>query len=430
MQRPCLLSALGALTVMFPGRAEAADCASPKPEWVFCDDFESTRDQSGQLGLWDDQGLGPQNLVITTDPTIVHGGARALQITAHKGQDTGGEPTKWFLPSYDQIYVRFWTRFAADYNYLHHMVFIGASEASNKWAAFGTAGCRPSGTNFFVTQVEPFSESGAHAPPGAWGFYTYSNDMKCDPGATCANYADAQQICNDCATKGSPCTSGLECCWGANDLASPAVSATLGKWTCVEARVEANVGGASNGTQTLFVDGRQVGQWSGIRFRSDDALKINSLGLWHYVTDDVYAAGQSQETLWFDDVVVSTAPIGCASEPTPDAGTSEGGAGDAGGAGGASMDAGGARGGHRRRRCFVRRRRRRCRRWGRWGERDTVQRDDWGSLRLSRRGISYERRRPRDDRVVPIVRRATAQKRHAKPPIRHRVENFFQRIKR
>lgn len=332
-----------AALITIAARAGAQECASPKSEWLFCDDFESSQDQNGNLGLWDDQGLGPQNLVITTNPADVHRGARALEITAHKGQDTGGGPTKWYLPGVDDVYVRFWTRFSTSYNYLHHMVFIGASEASNKWSAFGTAGCRPSGTNFFVTQVEPFGENGQHAPPGAWGFYTYSNDMACDPGATCANYNDPQQVCNDCATKGSPCTNGLECCWGANDIATPPVIATLGTWTCLEARVQANTNGQSNGVQTLWVDGTQVGQWPGIRFRTDDALKINSIGLWEYVTDDVYASGQTEETLWFDDVVVSTTRIGCGA--TPDGGAAAGSGGVSSGGAGGSAGSGGANAG-------------------------------------------------------------------------------------
>ena len=340
--------------VTLSGRASAQECAAPQSEWLFCDDFESSLDQNGQLGLWDDQGLGPQNLVLTSAPGDVHRGTRSLEITAHKGLDTGGGPTKWFLPGYDDVYVRFWTRFATSYNYLHHMVFIGASEASNKWSAFGTAGCRPSGSNFFVTQVEPFA--GTYPPPGAWGFYTYSNDMQCDPGSTCANYNDPQQICDDCAGKGSPCQNGLECCWGTNNIAAPPVITPLGAWTCLEARVQANTNGQSNGVQTLWVDGVQAGHWMGIRFRTDDALKINSLGLWHYVTDDVYASGQTQETVWFDDVVVSTAPIGCgpAASGTGGAGGSAGsstggsagsptggGAGGAGGSGGAAAGVGG-----------------------------------------------------------------------------------------
>jgi len=331
-----------AVVVLTPRIAATQECAQPQPGWLFCDDFESNADQNGQLGLWDDQGLGPQNLVLTNDPANVHGGARSLEITAHKGQDTGGGPTKWFLPGSDEIYVRFFTRFSASYNFLHHMVFIGASEASNQWAAFGMAGCRPSGSNFFVTQVEPFSGFGTYPPPGAWGFYTYSNDMQCDPGSNCANYADPQQICDDCASKGSPCSNGLECCWGTNDVASPEVVSPLATWVCLEARVQANTNAQSNGVQTLWIDGAQVGEWSGIRYRTDDALKINSLGLWHYVTDDVYASGQTQETVWFDDVVVSTSPIGC-QRSGGSGGSSVGAGGNGSGGAGTGASGGGSR---------------------------------------------------------------------------------------
>jgi hypothetical protein len=170
-----------------------------------------------------------------------------------------------------------------------------------------------------------------------------------DPGSSCANYADPQQICNDCAARGSPCDNGLECCWGTNDIASPAVVARLATWTCIEARVQANSGAQANGSQTLWVDGAQVGEWQSIRFRTDDALKINSLGLWHYVTDDVYATGQTEETLWFDDVVVSTAPIGCgaAGSSAGEAGADAAGgsSGDAAGGSGASMSGGSSTGG-------------------------------------------------------------------------------------
>lgn len=325
--------------------ALAQECQSPAAEWVFCDDFEAADDQNGNLGLWDDQGLTPSNLVLTSDPQIVHSGQRSLEITAHKGMDTGGGPTKWFLPGSDEVYFRFWARFAPDYHYTHHLVFVGASQASDQWSAFGMAGCRPNGANFFTTSIEPFSENGNHPPPGAWGMYSYSVDMQCDPGSSCANYANPQQICDDCAARGSPCNNGLECCWGANNISDPPTISTLGEWVCVEARVQANTASQPNGSQTLWVNDAQVGEWSGILWRTDDALKINSLGLWHYVTDDVYADGQTQESIWFDDVIISTAKIGCGDpgNPATGAGPSSSSTGASGGPAGTS-GAGGASG--------------------------------------------------------------------------------------
>lgn len=327
---------VGAAVWGMPGIVGAQECAAPGAAWVFCDDFEDAADQDGNLGLWDDQGLHPNNLVLETDAAVVHSGSRSLRITAHRGQDTGGGPAKWFLPGYDEIYVRFWVRFAPDYNYTHHLVNVGANEASNQWSSFGTAGCRPNGANFFTTSIEPFSEFGNQPVPGAWGFYSYSMNMSCDPGANCANYADPQAICDGCATKGSPCNNGLECCWGDNNITSPPVISERGSWTCIEAHVAANTGGQPNGSQTLWVDEQEVGSWSGVQWRDDDNLKINSLGLWHYVTDGVYADGQTEQTIWFDDVVISQAKIGCGPMGNPATGASSGSGSEASGSGNGS----------------------------------------------------------------------------------------------
>ncbi|HJZ87455.1 MAG TPA: hypothetical protein VKN99_19910 [Polyangia bacterium] len=332
----------------FLGRlARAQECANPPAGTIFCDDFEASADQNGQLGLWDDQGSAPGNLVLTTTAGHVFAGQRALEMTAHKGLDTGGGPLKWFLPGYDQVYARFYVQFDTNYHYLHHFVTLLANQASDRWSAFGMAGCRPSGTNFFTSGLEPWFDWGNNAPPGAWNFYTYYPDMSCDPGARCSTYADPQSICTQCGTRGSPCASGLECCWGNSFLPSPLRIPTLSAWYCMEMMVQANTGGQANGSQSMWVDGTQVGQWGGIRWRTDDSLKINALALWHYVTDDNYAAGQTSETVRFDNVVVSTSRIGCVQVAGPDGGAGSGGGpggsagGGAGGAGGAGGSAGG-----------------------------------------------------------------------------------------
>ncbi|HEV8321716.1 MAG TPA: hypothetical protein VG389_08900 [Myxococcota bacterium] len=330
-----------------PRAAAAQECATPALEWLFCDDFESAADVDGNLGLWDDQGLTPSNLVLTTDPLRVHGGAHALEITAHMGADTGGGPAKWFAGA-DTVYLRFWTQFEETYNYPHHFVTLLATRTDDMWSAFGMAGCRPAGDNFYTTGIEPWSNWGGNPPPGAWNFYTYSVDMTCDPGATCMNYADPAMICTDCAARGSPCDNGPECCWG-NGYGPPvpAVSA-LGAWVCVEAMASANTPGADDGAQAFWIDGTPMGAWSDVTWRTDPTLQWNALALWHYVTDDNYRPGQTQETVWFDDVVVSTAPIGCGAggpPPGPDAGA--GGATDAGGSGGDGGGPGGGGGGGR-----------------------------------------------------------------------------------
>jgi hypothetical protein len=302
--------------------ARAQECANPGAGWLFCDDFESTTDQTGALGLWDDQGSAPPNLVITTNPVNVRSGRRALEMTAHKGLDTGGGPTKWFLPGADTIYARFYVKFDLNYGYLHHFVSLAANRASDKWSAFGMAGCRPSGSNFYISGLEPYPDYGANPQPGAWNFYSYFTSMMCDPGSSCANYANPTAICSQCASRGSPCSNGPECCWGSSFLPTPKQIPALARWYCMEMRLNANTGAVANGGEAMWIDGAKVGEWNNISWRTDDTLKVNALALFHYVTDDNYAGAQTQKTVWFDDIVVSTQPIGClVGGNSPDAGS-------------------------------------------------------------------------------------------------------------
>lgn len=54
-----LLALLATAALASPPGALAQECAKPRPEWLFCDDFEADADKTGALGLWDDQGPTP-----------------------------------------------------------------------------------------------------------------------------------------------------------------------------------------------------------------------------------------------------------------------------------------------------------------------------------------------------------------------------------
>jgi hypothetical protein len=72
---------------------------------------------------------------------------------------------------------------------------------------------------------------------------------------------------------------------------------------------------AADGEQAFWVDGRLVGEFKGIRWRTSDQLKLNTFWLLYYVTEQ--AAQQNNDTdpnrvyeVWFDDVVLATEYIG------------------------------------------------------------------------------------------------------------------------
>ena len=53
-------------------------------------------------------------------------GKRSLRSTATLGENTGGGVTKWF-ESAPSVHVRFYVKFAADCNYVHHFATLRAN---------------------------------------------------------------------------------------------------------------------------------------------------------------------------------------------------------------------------------------------------------------------------------------------------------------
>jgi hypothetical protein len=73
--------------------------------------------------------------------------------------------------------------------------------------------------------------------------------------------------------------------------------------------MQANTPGQDNGVSRYWIDGEQGHELTGIGWRDVPELGLNRVRLHHYIeTGD---AQSHSNVVWFDDVVVSTEPIGC-----------------------------------------------------------------------------------------------------------------------
>jgi hypothetical protein len=71
----------------------------------------------------------------------------------------------------------------------------------------------------------------------------------------------------------------------------------------------------ADGAQALWIDGKEVGGWTGIRWRTDGELKVNGLWMLYYITENAGRQNSVKEPrkvnrVWFDDIVVSDSYIG------------------------------------------------------------------------------------------------------------------------
>ena len=71
----------------------------------------------------------------------------------------------------------------------------------------------------------------------------------------------------------------------------------------------------ADGAQALWLDGKEVARFEGIKWRTDLRLKVNGLWMLYYITANAARqnkVGKPREanTVWFDDIVVATEYIG------------------------------------------------------------------------------------------------------------------------
>jgi len=273
---------LGGLAAKYPGDVGLKN----DPDVLFADDFES-----GDMKKWDEQ----RRTVLTENKP--NAGRWCVQIPMERGKNHGGDAIKWFMPGADAVYARFYVKFSPDYQYNHHFVWLGANQRTNKWSAFGKAGFKPNGT-YYSTGMEPWFAWGKNPPPGEVNLYTYYLDM--EPDRKMDKYW-GNGFFPPGPGKGAA-------------AAGARVIPPLDQWQCWEFMVQANTAtDKSDGKQAMWVDGKLIGEFTGIRWRSDMDLKVNCLWLEHYGYDEGDPTKQywkDSQSVWFDDIVVARRYIG------------------------------------------------------------------------------------------------------------------------
>jgi hypothetical protein len=303
------------VAAMYPGDVGI----ETNPNVVFVENFESASLDEIER-RWDNMN---NREIMSLSKEVPRGslGKRSLMMDRREG--SGGQLFRRLKnPSggwgYDQLFVRFYVRFAPDCGELGHGVSaVGGNNPAMPWPMV-SAGNRPDGAKGFWSGIEPFGSS------WTWDYYTYWCEMRGSPprGAT----------------------------WGNVFIRDPSLKVERGKWICIEHMMKLNDVGDSNGEQALWIDGKQVshlgkgfpkGLWTfdkfnpgsggagirwndakrdreefqvpsdgapfdGFRWRTDPALNLNFV--WLYIYTQKPSGHRMQ--VWFDDLVVATQYIG------------------------------------------------------------------------------------------------------------------------
>lgn len=261
---------------------------------VFTDDFESPDSREKYFEI---RGLKEGRAKLVSNPELAHSGRGSIEFTAvaRDGRESGAGATGWLgSEGFDRLSMRCYIKFASDYdqgNLNHVGGGLAAVAGSNRWAGMGSAGIRPRGDDRFNCRFEPWRDWGRLPAPGYMFLYTYWMDMRRDRDG---NY------------------------WG--NMLGPAsedrVVLHRDRWYCLEHMIQANTPGQANGELAAWIDGKLYIHYTGIRWRASAEVKLKRFSIDLYVHQ-----AERDNTVWYDDVVLSTGyvgpKVGAASISTP-----------------------------------------------------------------------------------------------------------------
>jgi hypothetical protein len=318
------------LCLFMCGQARATECDAPSSDWLMCEDFE------GGAAGWADwfsaspfvecngcpDGV-PDPGRIALSESEAHTGTWSLHMPGAASANYRGASLTYrtcegqkqpgcTLTGYDQLYYRAWVKLAPEHAYVHHFMSIAGTRPNGYWESDGNAGCRPNGYRAAGTTLD-FNQN------HELFFYTYHPDMNCDSGGYCSGQY-AQDICDGCATKDMPCENGNECCWGNHFSTQPQLVLPRGQWVCLEMMQKINTPGQADGEMAYWMDGELGHHQMGMHWRDVAELQLNKVWVQHYIAN---GDTDQENPIWWDDIVVSTAPIGCDQSPVanPDGGS-------------------------------------------------------------------------------------------------------------
>ncbi|HOU90000.1 MAG TPA: hypothetical protein PLU22_03095 [Polyangiaceae bacterium] len=266
-------------------------CAEAPPDWVFCSDFEE-----GNKDVWDDYDGNPDetNLLMADGGPFDLADNHVMRLRAPAGRG-GADLVKVLPDTYDRLYARWYISYEPgfDFSAPNH----GGGLHAGSRDLLGRSDYRPDGTDWFTAWVEHTTDTHVH------NLYSYYRGM----------YMDCVDPNGACWGDHFPCMldEGEAYCERPEhrETVTPPTLET-GRWYCVELLVDGGTPMSSeagaDGVFDFWIDGQEIGPWDDLWLRATPDLRLSILwlNLFHHQEHSV-------EGVLFDDVAVSTAPIGC-----------------------------------------------------------------------------------------------------------------------
>ncbi len=274
---------VGRLELARPPTGLVNECATPHPGWIWCDDF----DQDRMASYFEvDRARGSFGRV----SGVGNNGSWGMRARFAAGQVSAGS-LKLAFGRTPGPYFRAVDGGVADYRELYWRLYLrnapgwtgGGGNKLSRMTVFATSG-------WSQAMIAPVWSGG----PG-------SRSLMLDP----VSGTDPEGRVRTTKYNDLPNLRWLGQRVSRTPIFDPA---HVGQWRCIEAHVRLNDAGRANGVFELWIDGRPEASRAGLNWLGTySAYGLNALFLENYWN----AGSPVAQERYFDNLVVSTEPIGC-----------------------------------------------------------------------------------------------------------------------
>lgn len=267
------------------------------PDVIFADNFETYNQTSDLTTKWDNYFQTAQTKIVT-DAANVRLGQKALEFNLpQQGTELSNGVQKILKTELDVLYLRYYSKFDGSFDVNGSSHNGGGINAHYFNGNNATPGVPANGTNKFLVEFECWRAEQTDKTPGVLNLYIYHPEQR-------SNYGD-HFYTNGNVTPYSP-TQGNKGNFGPDFVSRPEIVPELGRWYAYEVMLKANTPNQRDGRVTLWLDGKVIGDFTNLRLRDVDTLKIDRFNLSLHAGSNPRAATKK----WYDAVVAAKSYIG------------------------------------------------------------------------------------------------------------------------
>ena len=276
------------LAAMYPGDVGIGS----DPHVLFADNFESYGAASELQGPWD---AVYHMVTLTKTPANVFAGTQAVEMTAPQQMvELSNGLAKMLGVTQDVVYLRYYSKFDTTFDITGSSHNGGDISGGYYVNGNATPGVPANGTNKYLISYEDWRGETTDASPGSQNVYIYHPEQRTQYGD---HFFPNGDVLPNTSIPGN---------FGPTFVVRPNITPELGRWYAYEVMLKANTPGMRDGEVTCWMDGAIIADFTNLRLRDIDTLKIDRIGLsLHFGSN-----GTGETKKWYDNVVVATQYIG------------------------------------------------------------------------------------------------------------------------